>query len=372
MSNSGLAGIVAGETAISTVGKGLGLSYRGYTIESLAENSTFEEVLFLLLEGTLPSSTDLKAQQEILHSSRILSPASKAVLEYIPKSSHPMDVLRTFCSFRGNEFTETDKKQVNAKALDLVGSFGPALLYWHHFNSSGKRIITQTEASDSIAVNFLKLLYQTDSVELIKVKALDVSLILYAEHDFNASTFAARTVASTQSDFHSCIAAGIGALRGPLHGGANEMAMELLDSIGSIDRVTDYLNDMFSRKEKVMGFGHRVYKKEDPRSPIIKQISVDLSKSKFGNPKLVEISKKIESLMIERFKIPPNLDFYSASAYNQLGIPTAFFTPIFVISRTAGWAAHIIEQRKQNKLIRPSSLYTGPEPREFPVRRAKF
>jgi 2-methylcitrate synthase len=292
-----------------------------------------------------------------------------AVLEKIPAGAHPMDVMRCISSFLGTLEEENVKAGWGPIEISirLVGIFGPALLYWHHYHHSGIRISGYTGADDSVATNFMKLFLQlpASKIDPIFIRAFDVSLILYAEHEFNASTFAARITASTNSDFHSAITSAIGTLRGNLHGGANEAVMHLLLPFKSTAQAEAKVREMFAKKELVMGFGHRVYKKGDPRNPIIKEWSRKLSLLPTGNKTLYEVSEHIENLLMKEKKMFPNLDFYSASVYFQTGIPILFFTPIFVISRTSGWAAHIIEQRAENKLIRPSSNYTGPQPRPF-------
>ena len=361
--SQGLAGVVAGKSGICTVGlKGVGLHYRGYAIEDLSQKASFEEVAFLLLYGKLPNQSELDTYRKELISERSLPTALKNVLEQLPSSSHPMDVLRTGCSVLGSLEPEKNFQQAKHIATRLIAAFPAMLLYWYHFQNEGKRI--ETELNDpSIAGYFLHLLHQRKPDEL-QVSMLNSSLVLYAEHEFNASTFTARVIAATLSDFYSAICGAIGALRGPLHGGANEEAFYLISRFNSPDEAENGVREMLKRKELIMGFGHRIYKTCDPRSDIIKQWSHKLAQ-KNGDKKLYPISERIEKIMRDEKNIFPNLDFYSASAYTMSGIPTNMFTPIFVIARTSGWAAHIMEQRENNKIIRPISEYIGPEPKEF-------
>jgi 2-methylcitrate synthase len=359
----GLAGIVAGETAICTVGKeGVGLTYRGYTIEDLAAKASFEEVAYLLIYGSLPKQNELENYRKTLAQLRGLPAPLKTVLEQLPSDAHPMDVLRTGCSTLGTLEQENSERNQIAIANRLLASFPSMLLYWYHFHKTRKRIETQT-AAPSIAAHFLELLHGKAPTET-HARALDVGLILYAEHEFNASTFTCRTVASTLADFYSAVTAGIGALRGPLHGGANEAAMELIQKFQTPDEAEASLLEMLKEKKLIMGFGHRVYKHADPRSDIIQQWSKKLSQLS-GDKCLYAISERLEAVMRREKKMFPNLDFYSATAFHFLGIPTAMFTPIFVMARITGWSAHIFEQRQNNRLIRPTADYTGPQQRAF-------
>jgi len=360
---SGLRGQSAGYTAICTCGKeGVGLNYRGYTIEDLAAQAGFEEVARLLLYERLPAREELARYRERLRGMRGLPADLRAMLERIPASAHPMDVLRTACSVLGTLEPEEDFGRQYDVADRLLAMFPSALLYWHHFARTGGRIQVETD-DDTIAGHFLHLLHGRPPSELHR-RAMDVSLILYAEHEFNASTFACRVCAATLSDFYSAITAGIGTLRGPLHGGANEMAMALIERFEGPDEAARGVHGMLERKEKIMGFGHAVYKTSDPRSPIIKEWARKLAED-VGKRRLYEVSEAIERVMWEEKKLFPNLDFYSACAYHCMGIPTPLFTPIFVCSRITGWAAHVMEQRADNRLIRPNADYIGPETRPF-------
>lgn len=361
--SGGLAGISVGSTTISTVGKsGLGLTYRGYDIHDLAEQAQFEEVAYLLIYGTLPTKNELRAYQEKLVKLREIPNALKTALETIPALAHPMDVLRTGCSLLGNLEPESPQNTQENIANRLIACMPGILLYWYHFHKNGKRLSTYSDEA-LLASHFLYLLHGKKPEKLF-TQTVNVSLILYAEHEFNASTFAARVTASTLSDFYSAIVSGIGTLRGPLHGGANEAAMELIEQFKTPEEAEAGVRKLLAEKAKIMGFGHRVYKTSDPRSDIIKTWSQKLStQAKDGY--LYSISERIEKLMWDEKKLFANLDFYSASAYHFCGIPTLLFTPVFVLSRLSGWSAHIIEQRKDNRLIRPDAEYTGPAPKIF-------
>jgi 2-methylcitrate synthase len=359
----GLAGVIAGNTAIATVGKeGKGLTYRGYSIYDLAEKASFEEVAYLLIYGRLPNQTELNDYRAKLRGLRGLPPPLKIVLEQIPRQTHPMDVLRTGCSMLGTLEPEGPGHDQIAVANRLTACFTAMLLYWHHFANSGKRIDTETD-DESTAGYFLHLLHGKKPDELHR-RALDVSMILYAEHEFNASTFTARTIISTLPDFFSAVTGAIGALRGPLHGGANEAAMELIEQYSTPDEAETGVMELMAGKKLIMGFGHRVYKISDPRSDVIKAWSKKLA-DVAGDKRLYPVSERIEKVMRREKKMFPNLDFYSATAYHFCGIPTPMFTPLFVVARITGWAAHIIEQRADNRLIRPNADYIGPDPRPF-------
>jgi 2-methylcitrate synthase len=361
----GLAGVVAGETAIATVGKeGKGLSYRGYSIHDLAEQATFEEVAFLLLYGHLPLIKELDSFKARLIHGRALPGSLCQTLKAIPKTAHPMDVLRTGCSMLGVLEPETSFGQQHEKAERLLASFPSMLAYWYRYANEGVEIDFES-TDDSIAGYFLEKLLGTTPSDLHR-RAMDVSLILYAEHEFNASTFTARVCTATLSDLFSAITGAIGTLRGPLHGGANEAAMELIEKFQTPDEAEAGVMEMLANKTLIMGFGHRVYTISDPRSDVIKAWAKRLS-DECGDTVLYPVSERIEAVMWREKKLFPNLDFYSASAYHFLGIATELFTPIFVLSRITGWAAHVFEQRSNNRLIRPGADYIGPDDQEFVV-----
>jgi len=358
LSGAGLRGQVAGETALCTVGKtGSGLTYRGYDISELAEKAKFEEVAFLLLRGHLPTQQELNDYTNKIKSLRGLPKALKEVLERIPADAHPMDVMRTGCSMLGNLETETSFEQQDDVIDRLLATLPSMISYWYRFSHDGVRIDTALE-DDSIGAHFLHMLSGDVPNELF-TQVMNVSLILYAEHEFNASTFTARVCASTLSDMHSCVTAAIGSLRGPLHGGANEAAMDMIQQWHSADEAEREIMGMLARKEKIMGFGHAIYAESDPRNVIIKQWSKKLA-DHVGDTELYPVSERCEAVMWREKKLFCNADFFHASAYHFMGIPTKLFTPIFVMSRVTGWAAHVKEQRANNRIIRPSADYTGP------------
>ena len=360
---AGLRGQSAGETGISTVGAaGNNLRYRGYNVQDLAADSTFYETAYMILKGELPTRQQLDAWKAKLAAQRGLPAALREVLERIPADAHPMDVLRTGCSFLGNIEPEGDFSNEQNVADRMLAVFPSVLLYWYRFSHHGVRVETETD-DDSIGAQFLHLLHDEKPDEL-SARVMDVSLILYAEHEFNASTFTARVAASTLTDLHSCITAAIGSLRGPLHGGANEAAMDMIEQYSSEeDAVADVLRKLEAR-DLIMGFGHAVYRVRDPRNAIIKEWSRQLGELK-NDMLLWNISDAVERTMKEEKNMFANADFFHASAYNYMGIPTKLFTPIFVMSRVTGWCAHVFEQRANNRIIRPGADYTGPAAREY-------
>ena len=363
LGGAGLRGQSAGETALCTVGKeGAGLTYRGYTIEDLAANAKFEEVAYMLLYGELPTQDVLTAYETRLTGMRDLPEALKKVLEAIPKETHPMDVMRTGCSMLGNLEPETSFDEQHQAADRLLASLPAIICYWYRFSHDGVRISTDT-GEETIGGHFLKMLSDESPSDLHRA-VMNASLILYAEHEFNASTFTARVCAATLSDMYSCITGAIGSLRGPLHGGANEAAMELIEKFGSVAEVEGELDAMLARKDLIMGFGHAIYRTSDPRNAVIKDWSSKLA-AENGDTTLYDISCKIADTLWDRKALFPNADFFHASAYNYMGIPTKIFTPICVMSRLTGWAAHVMEQRSNNRLIRPSADYIGPSIRPY-------
>ncbi len=358
LEGAGLRGQVAGETSLSTVGQVEGLAYRGHKIELLAEKSCFEEVAFLLLYDKLPNQKELDDYKQLLKNQRDLPDSLKLVLQKIPSSAHPMDVMRTGTSMLGNLEPEGEFSNQLNSINRMIATMPSIVTYWYKYSHEGLDIDLIND-EDSMAGHFLHILHGEKPSDLHR-KVMDVSLILYAEHEFNASTFTARVCASTMSDIHSCVVAAIGSLRGPLHGGANEKAMELIENWTSKEEAKTKIIEMLGNKEKIMGFGHAVYSIRDPRNAVIKEYAKELSQLA-ENDTLYQVAEEVEKVMADEKKMFANADFFHAPAYFYMGIPTKLFTPIFVMSRVSGWTAHCMEQRANNRIIRPSAEYIGVE-----------
>jgi 2-methylcitrate synthase len=360
----GLAGVIAGESAICTCGLGNGLNYRGYDIADLALKCDFEEVAYLLLEGELPNKSQLADFTAKIVAGRDLPQSVKEVLKAIPASSHPMDVMRTATSALGCvEPEQTDFSDQMDKILRMLGAFPSFLVYWHHWHVNGKEIELKSD-EPTIAGYIMERLKEKKPLD-VEVRAMDAMLTLYAEHEFNASTFANRITASTLSDIYSCMTTGIGTLKGPLHGGANEVAIKFVLGFDNVDHALKEVDALFARKEKIMGFGHRVYREVDPRSPIGHQLADELKELPTSDPKLFDIAAAVRDKVKAEKGLPDNIDFFGGLIYHYMEIERLYYTPLFIMSRAAGWAAHAFEQRANNRIIRPGSEYTGVEPREF-------